>query len=60
MTIAEARAALADNAYGLTDNEMQEIIDWLNMMAEVIIDSLNRSKKKEIPTLPQPNNRSVF
>ena len=42
MTIAEARDTLADDAVGLTENEVQEIIDWLNMMAEIAIESLEK------------------
>ena len=42
MTIEEARATLADNAVGLTDTEIQEIVDWLNMMANIAIESLEK------------------
>ena len=42
MTIAEARAILADDAEGLTDDQVQEITDWLNMMADIAIDITNQ------------------
>ncbi len=43
MTITEARTILAEDAVGLSDNDIQEIIDWLNMMADTAIDSLEKS-----------------
>lgn len=42
MTIKEARAILDQDAVGLTDSEVQEIIDWLNNFADIAIDSIER------------------
>lgn len=43
MTIKEAREILAEDALGLTDNEVQEIIDWLDKMADIAIESVEKS-----------------
>jgi DNA-directed RNA polymerase subunit F len=42
MTIKEAREILADDALGLTDDEVQEIIDWLDKMADIAIESVEK------------------
>jgi hypothetical protein len=57
MTVKEARGILEQDADGLTDIEVQEIIDWLNMMADIAIESVEKksnqlelsSVKTEIP-----------
>jgi hypothetical protein len=38
MTIKEARNILENDADGLTDKEVQQIIDWLNIMADIAIE----------------------
>ncbi len=44
MTIKEARDILEQDAVGLSDDEVQEIIDWLNSFADIAIDSVERKK----------------
>jgi hypothetical protein len=46
MTIKEARNILENDADGLTDNEVQEIVDWLNMMADVTIEAVEKNTLK--------------
>ena len=46
MTIAEARETLADDAVVLTDKEIQEIIDWLNMMADITLEIIDKEEAK--------------
>lgn len=46
MTIEEARATFADNAVGLTDTEIQEIIDWLKMMADITLEIIDKEEAK--------------
>ena len=45
MTISEARKILAEDAVGLTDNEVQEIIDWLDKMADIAIEVVESNPK---------------
>jgi hypothetical protein len=40
MTIKEARLILAKEADGLTENDLTDIIEWLNNFADIIIDSV--------------------
>lgn len=42
MTIKEAGEILEQDAVGLTDAKVQEIIDWLNSFADIAIDSVVR------------------
>ena len=42
MTVKEARNILEQDAVGLTDNEVQEVIDWLNMMADIAIEAVEK------------------
>ena len=44
MTVKEARDILEQDAIGLTDEEVQEIIDWLNKFADIAIESVEKSK----------------
>ncbi len=44
MTIQEARKILESDAKGLTDVEVQEIIDWLNMMADIAIEAVEKTE----------------
>ena len=46
MTVKEARKILEQDAFGLTDAEVQEIIDWLNMMANIAIDSVEKKSNQ--------------
>jgi hypothetical protein len=43
MTIKEAREILAEDALGLTDDEVKDIIDWLDKMADIAIESVEKS-----------------
>jgi len=47
MTIKEARKILDEIAVGLTDMEVQEIIDWLNKFADVFIEIVETDSLKE-------------
>jgi hypothetical protein len=47
MTIKEARKILDEIAVGLTDIEVQEIIDWLNKFADVFIEIVETDSLKE-------------
>lgn len=40
MTVKEARDILEQDGVGLTDDEVQELIDWLNSFADIAIDGL--------------------
>lgn len=42
MTIKEAREILAEDALGLTDDEVKEIIDWLDKMADIAIEAVEK------------------
>ena len=44
MTIKEARDILEQDAVGLSDDEVQEIIDWLNSFADIAIDSVEKKR----------------
>lgn len=46
MTVKDARDVLKQDAIGLTDAEVQEIIDWLNMMADIAIDSVEKKSNQ--------------
>jgi hypothetical protein len=43
MTIKEARKILVYDIDEYTDDEVQEIIDWLNMMADLSIDAIENN-----------------
>jgi hypothetical protein len=47
MTIIEARSILEEVTDNLSDNRVQEIIDWLNIMADIAIDTINQPIKTE-------------
>ena len=51
MTIKEARNILDNDADGLTDNEVQEIIDWLNMMADIAIEEVEKKNQLVQPSV---------
>jgi len=40
MTLTEARRILGKEAVGLSDKEIQEIIDWLDIFADIVLNSL--------------------
>lgn len=42
MTVKEAREILAEDALGLTDDEVKEIIDWLDKMADIAIETVEK------------------
>ncbi|MFO0357338.1 MAG: hypothetical protein ACK50A_10300 [Sphingobacteriaceae bacterium] len=44
MTVTDARSILEQDAFGLTDTEVQEIIDWLNLMADIAIEAVEKTK----------------
>jgi hypothetical protein len=44
MSITEARKILANDAEGLNDSEVQEMIDWLNMMADIAIEAVEKAE----------------
>jgi hypothetical protein len=46
MTVKEARGILEQDALGLTDEEVQEIIDWLNMMADIAIEAVEKKSNE--------------
>ena len=46
MTVKEAREILEQDAVGLNDNEVQEIIDWLSMMADIAIEAVEKKSNQ--------------
>ena len=42
MTVKEAREILAEDALGLTDDEVKEIIVWLDKMADIAIEAVEK------------------
>ena len=58
MTVKAARDILEQDAVGLTDNEVQEISDWLNMMADITIElvenKINPIKQDSVKLLIPP------
>ena len=44
MTIKEAREILAEDAIGLNDDEVREIIDWLDNFADIAIEAVEKGK----------------
>ena len=47
MTLTEARKILGKEAVGLSDKEIQEIIDWLDTFADIVLNSLELRQLKE-------------
>jgi hypothetical protein len=47
MTIKEARDILEQEAVGLTDNEVQKIIDWLNNYADIAVELVEKENPLE-------------
>lgn len=47
MTIKEARNILEQDAVGLTDNEVQQIIDWLNNYADIAVELVEKENPLE-------------
>lgn len=56
ITISKAREILASDSEGLTDKEVQEIIDWLDKMADIAIDSVESSPSKDNSMQKELNN----
>ncbi len=52
MTVKEARDILEQDAVGLTDVEVQDIIDWLNNFADIAIEAVEkRNNQLEQPSV---------
>jgi hypothetical protein len=45
MTLKEAREILAEDALGLTNDEVQQIIDWLDNFADIAIESVEKNNQ---------------
>jgi len=46
LTIKECREILEQDAEGLTDEEVIQIRDWLSMMADIAIESVEKSREE--------------
>lgn len=44
LTVKECREILEQDAEGLTDEEVIQIRDWLSMMADIAIESVEKSR----------------
>ena len=47
LTVKECREILEQDAEGLTDEEVIQIRDWLSMMADIAIESVEKSKAEK-------------
>lgn len=47
LTVKECREILEQDAEGLTDEEVIQIRDWLAMMADIAIESVERSRAEK-------------
>jgi hypothetical protein len=47
LTVKECREILEQDAEGLTDEEVIQIRDWLSMMADIAIESVDKSRAKK-------------
>lgn len=47
LTVKECREILEQDAEGLTDEEVIQIRDWLSMMADIAIESVEKSRAKK-------------
>lgn len=45
MTIKEAREIIAEDALGLTNDEVQQIIDWLDNFADIVIEAIEKNNQ---------------
>ena len=53
MTIKEARSLLGEKYKKISDEEVQQIIDELDVLANICIDSYLEQKRKSIPFSPR-------
>ena len=57
LTVKECREILEQDAEGLTDEEVIQIRDWLSMMADIAIESVEKSRaEKEIKKNEEKSN----
>jgi hypothetical protein len=47
LTVKECREILEQDAEGLTDEEVIQIRDWLSMMADIDIESVEKSRAEK-------------
>jgi len=47
LTIKECREILEQDAEGLTDEEVIQMRDWLSMMADIAIESVEKSREEK-------------
>ena len=47
LTIKECREILKENANDLSDQQIIEIRDWLSMMADIIIEQIEKEELKK-------------
>ena len=47
LTVKECREILEHDAEGLTDEEVIQIRDWLSMMADIAIESVEKSRAEK-------------
>ena len=47
LTVKECREILEQDAEGLTDEEVIQIRDWLSMMADIAIESVEKSSAEK-------------
>lgn len=47
LTVKECREILEQDAEGLTDEEVIQIRDWLSMMADIAIESVEKSRAEK-------------
>ena len=47
LTVNECREILEQDAEGLTDEEVIQIRDWLSMMADIAIESVEKSRAEK-------------
>jgi hypothetical protein len=47
LTVKECREILEQDAEGLTDEEVIQIRDWLSIMADIAIESVEKSRAKK-------------
>ncbi len=47
LTVNECREILEQDAEGLTDEEVIQIRDWLSMMADIAIETVEKSREEK-------------
>ena len=47
LTVKECREILEQDAEGLTDEEVIQVRDWLSMMADIAIESVEKSRAEK-------------